>query len=140
MLFRSAKQIEKLKMDDLKRSNIARPFIKFEQKAASGKQTLNLEDISKSYDGVSVIPPFSALVTKGEKICVIGRNGVGKSTLVKLIAGVLPPDAGKLTWGHQASVGYMPQDHHGIIKKGTTAYQYLRDLDSKLYKDRKSVV
>ncbi|MBS1149550.1 MAG: heme transporter ATP-binding protein [Myxococcaceae bacterium] len=130
-----AKQIDKLKSDDLKRSNIARPFIKFEQKNASGKQTLVLEGISKSYDGVSVIPPFSAIVTRGEKICVIGKNGVGKSTLVKMLAGVEKLDAGKMTWGHQASVGYMPQDHHGIIKKGTTAYNYLRDLDSKLYNE-----
>ena len=129
------KQIEKLKSDDLKRSNIARPFIKFEQKNASGKQTLVIEGLTKSWDGVMVIPPFSAMVMKGEKICVIGRNGVGKSTLVKMIASVVPPDAGKMTWGHQASVGYMPQDHHGIIKKGTTAYQYLRDLDSKLYNE-----
>src|SRR3954463_3043100 len=60
-----AKAIEKLKMDDLKRSNIARPFIKFEQKAASGKQTLVLEGITRAYDGATVIPPFSALVTKG---------------------------------------------------------------------------
>jgi ATPase subunit of ABC transporter with duplicated ATPase domains len=130
-----AKQIDKLKMDDLKRSNIARPFIKFEQKVPSGKQTLTAEGICKSYDGKLVIPPFSPLIQRGEKICVIGKNGVGKSTLVKLIAGVVQPDAGKLTWGHQASVGYLPQDHHGIIKKGTTAYQYLRDLDSKLYNE-----
>ncbi|MFT3837599.1 MAG: ATP-binding cassette domain-containing protein [Myxococcaceae bacterium] len=129
------KQIEKLKTEDLKRSNIARPFIKFEQKAPSGKQTLTIEGISKSYDGTLVTPAFSALVTRGEKICVIGKNGVGKSTLVKMIAGAVAPDAGKLTWGHQASVGYMPQDHHGLISKGTTAYGWLRDLDSKLYNE-----
>ncbi len=129
-------QLEKLKSEDLKRSNIARPFIKFEQKVPSGKQTLTIEGITKAYDGVgTVIPPFSALIQKGEKICVIGKNGVGKSTLVKMIAGAIAPDAGKLTWGHQASVGYMPQDHHGIIKKGTTVYQYLRDLDTKLYNE-----
>lgn len=125
-------QLEKLKLEDLKRSNIARPFIKFEQKGASGKQTLTIKDISKSWDGQVIIPPFSALITKGEKICVIGKNGVGKSTLVRMLAGVVTPDSGNLEWGHNASVGYMPQDHHGIIKKGTTVYGYLRDLDSKL--------
>ncbi len=129
-------QLDKLKTDDLKRSNIARPFIKFEQKAPSGKQTATIEGITKKFEGVgTVIPPFKALVMRGEKICVIGKNGVGKSTLVKMIAGAEKPDAGNLTWGHQASVGYMPQDHHGIIKKGTTVYQYLRDLDSKLYNE-----
>jgi ATPase subunit of ABC transporter with duplicated ATPase domains len=127
------RSLDKLKLEDLKRSNIARPFIKFEQKAPSGKQTLTIEGITKSFDGTLVTPPFSALVTKGEKICVIGKNGVGKSTLVKMIAGAIKPDAGTLTWGHQASVGYLPQDHHGLIPPGTTAYNWLRSLDTKLY-------
>jgi ATPase subunit of ABC transporter with duplicated ATPase domains len=127
-----AKQIEKLKSEDLKRSNIARPFIRFDQKVASGKQTLMVEGISKSYDGEKVIRPFSALVTKGEKICVIGKNAVGKSTLVKMIAGQVEPDAGKIVWGHQASVGYLPQDHHGTIRKGTTVFNWLRDIEEKL--------
>jgi ATPase subunit of ABC transporter with duplicated ATPase domains len=128
-------QLEKLKTDDLKRSNIARPFIKFEQKVPSGRQTLEIKGLKKGYEGDLVIPPFDALITRGEKICVVGKNGVGKSTLVKMLAGVETPDAGTLTWGHAASVGYMPQDHHGIIKKGTTVYGYLRDLDSKLYNE-----
>ena len=55
--------------------------------ALSGKQTLTIEGIHKRYGGNEVIQPFSALVTRGEKICVIGQNGVGKSTLVKMIAG-----------------------------------------------------
>ncbi len=125
-------QLDKLKTEDLKRSNIARPFIKFEQKAPSGKQTLTIDGLTKSWDGQVVIPPFSALITKGEKICIIGKNGVGKSTLMRMLAGAVQPDGGKLEWGHNALVGYMPQDHHGIIKKGTTVYGYLRDLDSKL--------
>ncbi|HVE81314.1 MAG TPA: ATP-binding cassette domain-containing protein [Myxococcales bacterium] len=130
-----AKAIEKLKLEDLKRSNIARPFIKLEQRVASGKQTLTLEGLRKSFDGEPIIRPFSALVTKGEKICVIGRNGAGKSTLMKLIAGELEPDAGTLTWGHQAEAGYLPQDHHGIIRRGTTAFDWLRSLDDKLYNE-----
>jgi ATPase subunit of ABC transporter with duplicated ATPase domains len=126
------KQIEKLKSDDLKRSNIARPFIRFDQKVPSGKQTLMIEGIRKTYDGNEVIKPFKALVCKGEKICVIGRNGAGKSTLVKMIAGQTEPDMGAITWGHQASVGYLPQDHHGVIRKGTTCFGWLRDINEKL--------
>ncbi|XXF80666.1 ATP-binding cassette domain-containing protein [Myxococcaceae bacterium GXIMD 01537] len=126
------KQIEKLKTEDLKRSNIARPFIRFDQKVVSGKQTLMIEGISKSYDGTPVIKPFTSLVCKGEKICVIGRNGAGKSTLVKMIAGQVEPDAGAIKWGHQAAMGYLPQDHHGTIRKGTTAFGWLRDINEKL--------
>ncbi|HZZ85313.1 MAG TPA: ATP-binding cassette domain-containing protein [Anaeromyxobacteraceae bacterium] len=124
--------MDKLKTEDLKRSNIARPFIKFEQKGPSGKQTLTVEDLSKSYGDEKIVRPFSALVTRGEKICVIGKNGVGKSTLVRMIAGELKPDHGHLKWGHQASVGYLPQDHAGVIRKGTTAFGWLRELEDKL--------
>ncbi len=128
-------QLEKLKVEDVKRSNIARPFIKFEQKGNSGKQTLTLEGLTKSWDGEVVIPPFSALVTRGEKIAVIGKNGVGKSTLMRMIAGAIKPDGGTLEWGHNACVGYLPQDHHGLIKKGTTVYGFLRDLDARMYNE-----
>ncbi|HVO21822.1 MAG TPA: ATP-binding cassette domain-containing protein, partial [Anaeromyxobacter sp.] len=124
--------MQKLKLEDLKRSNIAAPFIKFDQKAPSGKQTLEIQGIAKAYGGNEVIQPFSALVTRGEKVCVIGRNGAGKSTLVKMLAGELPSDVGHVRWGHQAQVGYLPQDQAGVIRPGITAFQWLRDMEDKL--------
>jgi ATPase subunit of ABC transporter with duplicated ATPase domains len=127
--------MQKLKLEDLKRSNIAAPFIKFEQKATSGKQTLEVQDIAKAYGGNEVIQPFSALVTRGEKVCVIGRNGVGKSTLVKMISGELQPDHGHVKWGHQAQVGYLPQDQAGVIRPGTTAFGWLREMEDKMHNE-----
>ena len=124
--------MDKLKLEDLKRSNIAAPFIKFEVAKPSGKQTLTVEGIAKSYGRREIIEPFSALVTRGEKIAVIGKNGVGKSTLVKMIVGELAPDQGAVRWGHQASPGYLPQDHAGLIRPGTTAFGWLRELEDKL--------
>jgi len=124
--------MQKLKLEDMKRSNIAAPFIKFEQKAPSGKQTLTVESIAKRYGGNEVVQPFSALVTRGEKIAVIGKNGVGKSTLAKMVAGELQPDSGHVKWGHQAQVGYLPQDQAGVIRPGTTAFGWLREMEDKL--------
>jgi ATPase subunit of ABC transporter with duplicated ATPase domains len=129
-----AKQIEKLKFDDLKRSNIARPFIKFEPKQPSGKQVVTVEGIAKAFDS-PVVLPFEALVTRGEKVCVIGRNGAGKSTLLKMIVGELRADSGKVSWGHQAAVGYLPQDHQGLIPNGTTCFGWLRSLDGKIHNE-----
>jgi ATPase subunit of ABC transporter with duplicated ATPase domains len=124
--------MQKLKLEDMKRSNIAAPFIKFEQKAPSGKQTLTVEGISKRYGDEQVIQPFSALVTRGEKVCVIGKNGVGKTTLARMIAGDLKADHGHVKWGHQAQVGYLPQDQAGVIRPGTTAFGWLREMEDKL--------
>jgi ATPase subunit of ABC transporter with duplicated ATPase domains len=126
------RSMQKLKLEELKRSNIAAPFIKFEQKAPSGRQTLTIEGISKRYGGHEVIQPFDALVTRGEKICVIGKNGTGKSTLAKMLAGELQPDTGHVRWGHQAQVGYLPQDQAGVIRPGTTAFGWLRELEDKM--------
>src|SRR4029077_4329934 len=127
-----AKQIDKLKMEDLKRSNIARPFMKFEPKQPSGKQTVTIEGLSKAFGESTVIREFSALVQRGEKVCVIGKNGVGKTTLIKMLVGELRANAGKVTWGHQAAIGYLPQDHQGLIPNGTTCFGWLRSLDGKI--------
>ncbi|HTP26604.1 MAG TPA: ATP-binding cassette domain-containing protein, partial [Anaeromyxobacteraceae bacterium] len=75
---------------------------------------------------------FSALVTRGEKVAIIGKNGVGKTTLTRMLVGDLAADHGTVKWGHQASVGYLPQDHAGLIKPGSTAFAWLRELDDKL--------
>ena len=125
------KALEKLQLADLKRSNIERPFIKFEQKRPSGKQTLTIEHLTKRWPGVTVARDFNALVTRGEKIAIIGRNGVGKTTLCKMLVGQLEPDEGTLTWGHEASVGYLAQDHREGIPNDTTAAEWLHTFDHK---------
>src|SRR5256885_17225766 len=69
------KQLEKLSLSDVKKSNIARPFIKFEQKRPSGKQTLTVEGLGKGFEkGKPLFEDFTALVTKGEKVAIVGRN------------------------------------------------------------------
>src|SRR6266850_1013784 len=98
------KQLEKLSLSDLKKSNIARPFIKFEQKRPSGKQTLTIEGLSKAFDR-PLFEDFSGLITRGERVAVVGRNGVGKTTLIRTLIGELEPDAGKVAWGHEAQIG-----------------------------------
>ncbi|MFL5319177.1 MAG: ABC-F family ATP-binding cassette domain-containing protein [Myxococcaceae bacterium] len=125
------KAMEKLQLSDLKRSNIERPFIKFEQKRASGKQTLELENISKQYESGVIVENFRALVTKGEKVAIIGTTGTGKTTLLKMLMGETKPDSGKITWGHEASIGYLPQDAKSIIEKGTTAFDWLHNFDPR---------
>ena len=124
------KQLEKLSLADVKKSNIARPFIKFEQKRPSGKQTLTVEGLTKGFEKKKpLFHDFSALVTKGDKVAIVGRNGVGKTTFLRTILGELKPDEGKAVWGHEAQIGYMPQDVRPIIPDNTTCFDYLHDTD-----------
>jgi ATPase subunit of ABC transporter with duplicated ATPase domains len=130
------KEVERLQTAELAKSNIARPFIRFQMDQHSGRHPLELKSIAKSYDGVKVIRPFTASVARGEKIALMGRNGVGKSTLLKSLIrkapGFIedaekqfPVDGGAVIWGHNVAAGYFAQDHSESIVKGTTSIEWL---------------
>jgi ATPase subunit of ABC transporter with duplicated ATPase domains len=131
------KEVERLKTSELARSNIARPYIRFTMDQHSGKHPLEIKSVTKSYDGVKVILPFTASLARGEKIALMGRNGAGKTTLLKSLirnaTGFIedsdhqfPVDAGQVIWGHNVAVGYFAQDHSETIAKGSTAIEWLQ--------------
>lgn len=123
------REISRLQPLELKKSNIQRPYIRFSQpEKPSGQIVLKLDSICKGYDGEMVIRNFSCEIHKGDKVALIGNNGRGKTTLLKLFAGVLLPDSGKLTLGHQVEIGYFPQNHADVIDKHTdrTAFDWLK--------------
>src|SRR5215510_9533156 len=131
------KEVERLQTTELARSNIQRPYIKFGIKRPSGKVPLEFEGLSKAHGDLNVISNFKAIVNRGERIVIVGRNGVGKTTLLKALladaAGMTRSpgdvDAGTLKWGHEVSIGYFPQDATGVIDKGLTAVEWLHRFD-----------
>src|SRR5438309_2552115 len=140
------KEVERLQVTELAKSNIQRPYLKFEQKRPSGKHILEVEHVSKSYGSTPVVRNFTASVTRGEKIALMGRNGAGKTTLVNALLANSPtvPDAelrktsgydgafldsGKVIWGHEGSVGYFAQDHKSLIQPGMTVFEWLHQWD-----------
>jgi len=133
------KEVERIQTSELARSNIARPYIRFDMKAPSGRHPLECKGIAKSYDNLKVILPFTANVERGEKIALIGRNGSGKTTLLKSLlrnaTGYVddadrhfPIDAGTVKWGHEVAVGYFAQDTTDSIAKGTTCIEWLHQF------------
>jgi ATPase subunit of ABC transporter with duplicated ATPase domains len=135
------KEVERLQLNELSRSNIQRPYIRFDQNRPSGKHVLEFKELNKSYGGLKVIDNFTAKLMRGEKICLMGRNGVGKTTLLKsLLAnyeGLADPaftlDAGSVTWGHEAQVGYFPQDVGATIAPGLSISEWLHQWRPDAY-------
>jgi ATPase subunit of ABC transporter with duplicated ATPase domains len=132
------KEVERLQTSELARSNIQRPYIRFQTEAPSGRLPLEVKRLAKSYGSLKVFDHFSAAITRGEKIALTGRNGAGKTTMLKSLirnAGKFIEDAehefaidsGTVTWGHEVSVGYFPQDFSYTIDKGkgVTALEWL---------------
>jgi ATPase subunit of ABC transporter with duplicated ATPase domains len=131
------KEVERLQTTELARSNIQRPYIRFTQARPSGRLVLECSGISKKFGHNKVVNNFEAVVNRGEKIVLMGRNGVGKTTMLRALLADAPNltavpedrDSGTLRWGHEVSVGYFPQDHTGLIQKGMTAVEWLHQFD-----------
>jgi len=136
------KEVERLQTTELARSNIQRPYINFRMERPSGKLAVEFADLSKAYGDQQVIDGFSGIVNRGEKIVLIGRNGAGKTTMLKALLSERPEritfeqaispddrDEGSIRWGHEVSIGYFPQDHSGLIEKGMTAVDWLHQFD-----------
>ncbi len=142
------KEVERLATSELARSNIARPFIRFDMLRPSGRHVLEFERVNKSYvqkDGSTenVIRDFSASVLRGEKVILMGRNGQGKTTLLKALLANGPGieekdvsiDSGTVKWGHEAQIGYFAQDHTGSIPHDTTVAEWLHTFDPQATKE-----
>ena len=131
------REIERLEPLELKKSNVQRPYIRFyPPEKPSGQMVFKVADIDKAYDGEAVIRHFSCEVMRGDKIGIIGNNGRGKTTLLKMLAGVLPQDSGRLELGHQVQIGYFPQNHSDVIDKKSstlTAFDWLKSRREGIY-------
>jgi len=112
------KQLEKIEVEDLEASSRRAPMFKFEPQRPSGKEVLTLDGIVKSFGPKRVLAGVSLLVRRGERVAIIGPNGLGKSTLLKIATNNLKQDAGTVAWGHETHVGYFPQDHHEVLPDG----------------------
>jgi ATPase subunit of ABC transporter with duplicated ATPase domains len=138
------REINRLQPQELKKTNIQRPYIRFiPNEKAPGKILLKVENISKGYDDLKVIRSFSMEISRGDKIGVIGNNGRGKTTLLKMLALTMPPDKGKVEVGHQVLISYFPQNHSEVLNKSgsKTAFDWLKERRPGIYdQDIRSVM
>lgn len=138
------REINRLQPQELKKSNIQRPYIRFiPTEKAPGKIIYKLDGVSRGYDDHKVIEKLNLEISRGDKIGVIGNNGRGKTTLLKLLANVLQPERGKLELGHQVIASYFPQNHLEIIdkKRNINSFDWLKEVKTGVYdQDIRSVM
>jgi ATPase subunit of ABC transporter with duplicated ATPase domains len=109
------KQIEKIEVAELVDSSRRAPLFRFTPERASGRDVLEVAAVSKAFGEKAVLREVSLTVRRGEKIAVIGPNGLGKSTLLKIVMGRLAADQGSARFGHEVRAGYFAQDHHELL-------------------------
>jgi len=106
-----AKQIEKIKLEDVKPSSRVNPFIRFQQEKKLYRLALEVQCVSKSFDDLEIFNQLDLNVEVGERIAIIGANGIGKTTLLRCLIKDIKPDGGAIKWSENVNVGYYAQDH-----------------------------
>ncbi len=120
-----ARQIDKIKLEDIKPSSRANPFIRFGQEKKLYRLALEVEALSKGYGAIPLFKNLNLMVEVGERIAIIGPNGIGKSTLLKTLVGELPPDHGKVKWSENVRIGYFAQDHAADFSEDRSLFDWM---------------
>jgi ATPase subunit of ABC transporter with duplicated ATPase domains len=125
------RKLDKMELEDIKPSSRRDPSIVFKAKRTMGGEALDLINISHSYGDNEVLKDITLKFEPGEKVALIGANGVGKSTLCKIMMEEIKPTAGDVNWGATIENSYFPQDTADIIEGEGTLYDWLRGFDPK---------
>jgi ATPase subunit of ABC transporter with duplicated ATPase domains len=120
-----AKQIEKIKLEEVKASSRQNPFIRFEQDKKLFRNALVVENLTKGFDNGPLFKNLNLMVEVGEKVAILGTNGIGKTTLIKTLMGELTPEQGDIKWSENANIGYYAQDHEYEFEGDLTVFDWM---------------
>jgi len=120
-----AKQIDKIKLDEVKPSSRVNPFIRFEQEKKLHRLALEVEGLTKSYDEEPLFKDLKLMVEVGERVAIIGQNGIGKTTLLKCLLGDTEIDSGSVKWSENANLGSYAQDHASDFEEDKNLFDWM---------------
>ncbi|WP_028305482.1 MULTISPECIES: ABC-F family ATP-binding cassette domain-containing protein [Desulfitobacterium] len=116
------KMLEKLNIEDIEPSNRKYPYVAFKPEREVGNDILTVEGLTKTIDGVKVLDNISFILSKGDKVALVGTNEVAYTTLLQILAGEMEPDSGSYKWGVTITKAYFPKDNT----------EYFEDVDLSL--------
>ncbi len=120
-----ARQIDKIQLEEVKASSRQNPFIRFEQDKKLFRNALEVEALTKGFDEGPLFNKLNLMVEVGEKVAVLGANGIGKTTLLKTLVGDAQPDSGTVKWSENARIGYYAQDHEYEFDDTLTVFDWM---------------
>ena len=122
-----AKRIDKIQLEEVKASSRSNPFIRFEQEKKLFRNALVVEKLNKSFDGNHILKDLSALIEVGERIAIIGENGIGKTTFLRTLMNEVAyeQDSGEFTWSENVNIGYYAQDHEFEFENDMTLFDWM---------------
>jgi ATPase subunit of ABC transporter with duplicated ATPase domains len=119
------KMIERIELPDIEHSSRIAPNFSFKSKRPSGKNVVTVKELSKRFGEKQVLKNIGFSIKRGDKVVLIGHNGIGKSTLLKTMLDLVPQDEGTVEWGHETHIAYFAQDHHELLKENISVYDWL---------------
>ncbi len=126
-----AKKLDKIKLDEVKPSSRVNPFMRFSQDKKLYRNVLELKSLSKGFDEQPLFEKFDLRIPVGERVAVIGPNGIGKTTLLRCLAGDLEPTSGDIKWSENANIGYYAQDHSADFAEDVSLYDWMAQWKKK---------
>lgn len=125
------KQLEKIELPDIQKSSRISPLFRFKQLRNSGKLVLKIDQITKDFENKQILNKVSFNISRGEKIIIIGANGIGKSTLLKILMNKIAADQGSYEWGYESQISYFAQDHHELLNENISIIDWLKKQSEK---------
>ena len=120
-----AKQIDKIQLAEVKASSRVNPFIRFEQQKQLYRLALEVEGLHKGFGELKLLKNLGMTIEVGEKVAILGANGIGKSTLLKCLVGDLTPESGSVKWSENAKIGYYAQDHAHEFSEDISLFDWM---------------
>jgi len=120
-----ARQLEKIQLEEVKPSSRQNPYLVFNQERKLYRNALDGKDLSKSFGDLRLFHKMRLHVEAGERIAIIGSNGLGKTTLLRCLMGELTTDAGEIKWAENARIGYFAQDYAPEFAEEMTLFDWM---------------